>query len=302
MIPSSPGRPARTGSDLLFAFGAYGIWGVLPIYFYWLRHVSAVELIACRTVFSVPLTIVMAKGMNQLGEVGAVLRSRRLIAPLCLSASLIGTNWLIYVYAIQGGHVLAASLGYYINPLFNVLIGTVFLGERLSGRQWSAVGVAAVAVGLLAWGAGQMVWISLSLAATFGLYGLVRKVTPVRAMPGLAVETLLLAPAALAGLWWSAGRGSGLALGGDGLETLLLAVSGFMTAVPLFLFAEAARRLDMALLGFIQFITPTVIFILGLTLFHEPLRPLQMACFALIWGAIAIFSWDLVARRPMQRA
>lgn len=297
MTSSTSGGADRGGNALFYALGAYGTWGVLPVYFFWLRHVSPVELVAARTVFSVPLALAMAAGMRQLGAVGRALCSIRLIAPLCLSAALIGGNWLIYIYAIQNGHVLAASLGYYINPLINVLIGTVFLKERLSRRQWWAVALAALAVTLLAFGAGEMVWISLSLAISFGLYGLVRKLARVAAMPGLAVETVLLAPLALAGLWWTTGSTGDLAFGRDGLETTLLIGSALLTAIPLFLFAEAARRLDMALLGFVQFISPTIVFVLGLTLFREPLRPLQIACFALIWVAIGIFSHDMLARR-----
>ena len=286
---------ARTG--LACAIGAYLVWGTLPLYFRLMHAVSPAEIVACRTLFSLPVCLVLAAALGQLREVGAVLASPRRLAPLFASAGFIATNWMIYVLAVAQGHVLATSLGYYINPLVNVVIGTLFLGERLAPRQWAAVSLAAVAVALLAWGARDMLWISLTLAFSFALYGLVRKLAPVAALPGLTIETLVLTPIALGWLAWGDHGPHGLVFGQAWGESLLLAAAGVITAVPLFLFAEAARRLDLSTLGFVQYLTPTLVFIIGIALFHEPLRPLQLGCFGLIWLAIALYTWDLVARR-----
>lgn len=281
------------GAGIAYSIGAYGIWGTIPLYFHLLLAVSPFEVVAGRTLFSLPFAFALAAALGQLRQVGAALARPRIVAPLCFSALLILTNWTIYVIAIQQGHVLAASLGYYINPLLNVLLGTIFLRERLSPRQWVAVALAAIAVAALAWGAREMLWISLSLAGTFGLYGLVRKLVEVPGLAGLAVETVVLAPIALGYLAWHA---PDLMLGRDLTVTLLLAGAGVITAVPLFFFAEAARRLDLSTLGIFQYIAPTMIFVIGVFIFHEQLRPLQMACFALIWAGIALYIWDLAAQ------
>lgn len=286
------------GAGIGYSLGAYGIWGAIPLYFHLLNAVHPLEVVAGRTVFALPLALMLAAALGQLREVGAVLSRPRVLAPLCLSALLILTNWTVYVIAVQQGHILAASLGYYINPLLNVVIGTVFLRERLSTRQWIAVGLAAVAVAALAWGAREMLWISLTLATSFAIYGFTRKMVPVPALAGLAVETVVLAPIAIGYLLWNA---PDLAFRHDASVALLLAGAGVLTAVPLFFFAEAARRLDYSTLGIFQYITPTMIFLIGAFVFHEPLRPLQLACFGLIWAGIALYLWDLALQHRAAR-
>ena len=294
---ASPTISARPTGGLAYGLGAYVVWGLFPLYVRALRHVPGLELVAWRLVLAVPLCIAMVFALRQSGEVRAAFRNRRTLATLALSAVLISANWIIFILAVLHGHVLATSLGYYINPLVNVLLGTLFLRERLSRRQWSAVALASVAVALLAWDALPMLWISLSLGISFSAYGLVRKLAPVSAMPGLTVETILLMPVGLGYLVYTAMTPAGLVFGQDTATTLLLSGAGALTAVPLFLFAEAARRLDLSTLGFVQYLTPTFSFLLGLFVFHEPLRPVQLGCFALIWLAIGIFTWDLLARR-----
>ncbi len=300
--PTTSPRPAHaasgTGTGIAFSLGAYGIWGTIPLYFHMLLAVPPLEVVAGRTLFSLPLAFALAAALGQLRQVGAALARPRIVAPLCLSAALILANWTVYIMAIQQGHVLASSLGYYINPLLNVLIGTVFLRERLSRRQWFAISLAGVAVAILAWGARDMLWISLTLATTFALYGLVRKLAPVTALPGLAVETVVLAPVAMGYVWW---HGPGLLLGHDAGITLLLAGAGLITVLPLYCFAEAARRLDLSTLGILQYIAPSMIFLVGVFVYREPLRPVQMVCFALIWAGIALYVWDLVARHRARR-
>jgi chloramphenicol-sensitive protein RarD len=195
------------------------------------------------------------------------------------------------------GHVLAASLGYYINPLVNVLAATVFLHEKLTRRQWIAVALAAIGVALLAQGALDTLWISLLMAFSFAGYGLVRKLVPVDALPGLTVETIVLLVPGLGLLAWQAATPQGLMMGSSLRLDLLLACAGPLTAIPLMLFASAARRLDFSVLGFIQFVTPTGLFVLSVFVFGEPLRPVQMVCFLFIWTAIAVFCWDILSRR-----
>ncbi len=287
---------------LPFALGAYIIWGLLPLYLRLLHAVPPFEFVAWRIIFTVPLCLLFIAVLRQGAELRRVLTNRNLMLRLFATAVLIGVNWLIYIAAVQEGHVLATSLGYYINPLVNVLIGTLFLNERLSQRQWAAVALATLGVSLLAWGARDTLWISLSLAVSFSLYGLVRKVTPVGPLPGLTVEAALLLLPAAGAAWWYGQQPLGSALARDLSQSLLVASAGALTAVPLLMFAVAARRMDFSVLGMVQFLSPTIGFMLGLFVFGEPLKPVQLACFVLIWAAIALFVWDLLAlRRAVSR-
>lgn len=288
-------HPRQDG--LPFAVGAYLIWGLLPLYLRLVHAVPPTEFVGWRIVFTVPVCLAIVSFRRQWPDVIAALRNPKALFALLASAVLIGGNWLIYVFAIQSGHVFAASLGYYINPLINVLIGTLFLGEKLGRRQWLASAVAAVGVAVLAWGAHEMLFISVALAFSFGLYGLVRKLAPVGSLPGLTVETLLLLVPAVG---WLVFLGHGPAethFGHDAQLSLLIACSGVLTAVPLLLFALAARRMDYSALGFVQYIAPTIVFITGLAVFDEPLRPVQIVSFVLIWASIVVFTWDVVAKR-----
>lgn len=278
------------------ALGAYLIWGFLPLYLILVRAVPAIEFVAWRIVWTVPLCLVIAALRRQLREIAAALRNPRVAGWLAVSAALVGANWLIYIWAIQAGEVFAASLGYYINPLVNVLLGTFVLGERLSRRQWLAVAIAAVGIASLLGGALTTLWISLSLAFSFGTYGLLRKRVPVGALPGLAVETILLLVPALATAGWYAASPQGSSFGADLGLSLLIVLGGALTAIPLWLFAVAARRMDYSTLGFIQFLSPTIVFVLGLTVFDKPLHTAELAAFVAIWIAIVVFVWDLWAR------
>ncbi len=284
-------------SGLPMALGAYFIWGLLPLYLKLVRHVPALEFIGWRILWTLPFCLLIVAARRQGPELRAALGNWSIMRRLGVSALLIAFNWTIYVFAVQGGHVFAASLGYYINPLANVLAGTLFLQERLTRRQWAAVGIATAGVTLLAWGARDTLWISLALAVSFCGYGLVRKVTPVGSLPGLTIESMWLIAPAVATTTWFAASPAGSSFGHAVSTSLLIVLGGVITAVPLLLFAIAARRMDYSLLGMVQFIAPTLVFITGLTVYGEPLRPVQLACFALIWIAIAVFVWDLVAQR-----
>ena len=298
MNESAPPQTDRTG--LAAAFSAYVIWGFLPLYLILVRSVPAFEFVGWRIIWTLPLCLLIVLARRQGTDLRAALANRRTLGLLALSATLIAVNWVVYVWAIQNGQVYAASLGYYINPLVNVLLGTVLLGEKLSRPQWAAVGLAGIGVSLLAAGALTTLWISLTLACSFGTYGLVRKRVPVGALPGLTIESaLLMLPSAAVTWWYGAKYGSSFAI--DPGLSFAIALGGLVTAVPLLMFAVAARRMPYSTLGFIQFLAPSIVFVLGLTVFEEPLKPVQIACFGFIWAAVIIFAWDLVAKARAAR-
>ena len=282
-------------SGLAPALAAYLIWGFLPLYLLLVRTVPAFEFVAWRIIWTLPICLMIVVIRRQGAEVRAAFAHRRTLGWLAVSSTLIAINWLIYVWAIQNGQVYAASLGYYINPLINVLLGTLLLGERLTRAQWLAVAIAAIGVAMLAEGALTTLWISLTLAITFGSYGLVRKQVAVGSLPGLTIESaLLMTPSLVLAGWFAATQGSAFfvspALSGA------IVLGGFVTAIPLLLFAIAARRMPYSTLGFIQFLAPSIVFVLGLTVFKQPLAPVQVASFACIWVAAGIFIWDLLRR------
>ncbi len=290
---SSPESAPAEPSGLPAALGAYVIWGLLPLYLIWVSSVPPFEFVGWRILWTLPICALIISVRRQWGEIRTALSDGKVMRVLLASAALIAVNWFVYVWAIQTGHVYAASLGYYINPLLNVLLGTLLLGERLSRLQWLAVALAATGVAVLAGGALTTLWISLTLALSFGTYGLLRKQVTVGALPGLTIESaLLLVPAACVAGWYAASPAGSSFDDSLGLS-LLIVLGGLFTAVPLWLFAIAAKRMAYSTLGFIQFLAPTIVFILGLTVFQEDLKPAQAICFALIWAALALFMWDL---------
>lgn len=298
-LSASPPEPeAQSQIDrlgLAAAVGAYTIWGFLPAFFKQVAGVPALEIIAHRVAWAVPFLLVIMALRKQLTEYFSALTGWFTLRWMLVSAALISVNWLIYVWAVNGGQILAASLGYFLNPLLNILLGTLFLGERLNRTQWVAVGVASLGVAILATAAFDTLWISLSLAASFGTYGLVRKLAPTGAVPGLGVETTLLLPLALAGVWWF-GQDGQPGWGSDSYTDFILIAGGAVTAIPLLLFATAARRMPLSVLGFIQYIGPSIQFLLGVFVYHESLSGVRLACFIMIWAALAIFSWDAIRR------
>jgi len=287
--PSS--KEAQSG--LPAALGAYLLWGFLPLYLLLVREVPPFEFVGWRIIWTLPLCLLIISVRKQLPELKAALSNPKTLLALFASAILIGINWFVYVWAISKNQVYAASLGYYLNPLLNVLLGTLVLKERLSRWQWLAVAVAASAVALLSIGALTSLWISLTLALSFCLYGLVRKQVDIGSLPGLTIESaILLLPACAIAAWYAVSP-AGSAFGADPMLSLIIVFSGVVTAAPLLLFAIAARRMAYSTLGFIQYLAPTIVFILGLTVFGEQLRPVQLASFVLIWLAVAIFVADL---------
>lgn len=284
-------------NGLVPALAAYVIWGLLPLYLILVASVPPFEFVGWRIIWTLPLCLLIVLIRRQWPELKAALQDRASLRSLTVSAALIAINWVVYVWAIQRGHVFAASLGYYINPLLNVVLGTLVLGEKLSRKQWVAVALAAAGVAILAAGALTTLWISLTLALSFGTYGLLRKRVSVGSLPGLTIESALLLLPSLAVAWYYAQLPTGSSFAVSVELSVLIMLGGVLTAVPLLLFAIAARRMDYSTLGFIQFLAPTIVFLLGLFVFEEPLRPAQLACFVLIWIALAIFMWDLWSRR-----
>lgn len=280
--------PARTRAGLLMGLGAYTLWGVLPLYFKAMANVRATEIVAHRILWSLIFLGALATLWKRWPAIRTALATRRVVLTLLLTATLIGVNWLVYIYAVMSGHVLEGSLGYYLNPLVNVLLGVFLLKERLSMAQKGAVLLAAVGVGILALGAGGAIWISLTLAASFAVYGFLRKVAPVDSLEGLWIETLFLAPLALSWVLWLTQAGTSAFLHSRTTD-LLLILGGALTAIPLLLFTAAAKRLPYSTLGFLQYVAPSLQFLLAVLVFDEPLTTAHIVCFGAIWVALAIF-------------
>jgi chloramphenicol-sensitive protein RarD len=279
------------------AFAAFLWWGLCPIYFRAVRDVPALEVLAHRIAWSVVLLGAIAIATRRLPALGAALAGRRQVAALAASAALIAFNWLVFIFAVQAGRVQEASLGYFMNPLVNVALGVVFLGERLRRGQLLAVLLAAASVAWLTVRLGAAPWISLALALSFGLYGLVRKVARVDALTGLLAETTLLFPIAVAWLLRLQLTGaSSLRRDGTGTDLLLLS-AGVITAVPLLCFIGAARRLTLTAVGFVQYLAPSLQLALAVIAFGEPFAPARLAAFAGIWTALAIFTVESLAHR-----
>jgi len=290
--PSSPVATRTDPRGLAAAATAFFIWGLLPLYLKALQSVPILQITAHRIAWGCLFAFLWLRMRGEIGQVWAALRDPTTRWRLCASAALISANWITYVYGIAANRVVETSLGYFINPLFNVLLGVVILSERLNAAQWTAVAIAAAGVGWLTWSAGHPPWISLMLAFSFGLYGFVRKVIRVDALAGFASEALLLAPVALSYLIWCELAGSGVMTnGGIGLY-LLLMIGGPLTAVPLVLFAFGARRIPYSTVGLLQYIGPTIQLMLAVFAFGEPFRGPRVAGFVLIWTALAIYAGD----------
>jgi len=283
---------ARQG--FILGVSAYTLWGFLPVYFKGLKSIDAGDIVAHRILWSVPILASLLTFTNTWGEVRQALHNRRAMVLLSATALLIAVNWLLYVYAVNSGHILAGSLGYYLNPLANVVLGRMVLKERLSWLQWAAVALAAAGISALAIGAIGQLWISLTLCISFATYGLLRKIAPVDAVAGLTIETLLLLPFAAGWLLW--GWASGHAIFGSGSPTILLLIAGagFVTATPLLLFTAAARQLPYSTLGMLQFLAPTMQFLLAVLIYGEPFTSAHAVAFAAIWGALGLYVLALV--------
>ena len=275
---------------IVYATWAYIAWGLFPLYFRQVADVPALEVVVHRTLWALVVVLGLLALRRQWGWLGAVARQPRVLGAFALSAVLLSGNWLTYVWAVQNQHVVDASLGYFILPLVNVALGCVFLRERPRPGQWLAVAVAAAGVLWLAVQGGRLPWIALVLALTFGFYGLLRKVAVLGALEGLTLETLMLAPVAAIVLGWWTWHGQGALAHADVATLGWLVLAGPLTAAPLLLFAGGARRIPMATLGILQYISPTLQFALGVWVFNEAFEPGRVVGFALIWTALLIYS------------
>lgn len=286
----------RRGSQpgLLYGLGAYTIWGFIPLYFHALAGVSPWIVLCHRILWSALFLAGVVSVRREWRFIRPVLSSRRNVLRLSAGAVLIAANWLIFIYSVATRQLLQASLGYFINPLLSIALGLIFLRERLRGGQWLAVSIAAAAVANLALRGAGFPWIAISLACTFGFYGLVRKTLDINSLHGLFVETAFLFPIALLVLALPThAKGSPATLG-------LLSLSGIITAVPLLMFGAALRRLKLSTVGFLQYVGPTLQFLVALVLFHEPLDRAKLASFALSWLAIAVYVADSILTRHPQ--
>ena len=277
-------------SGLAFGLTAYGLWGLAPLFWHELGHVPALEVLGHRIVWGLVFFGLYATATGKARAVLAVLGDAKVRLRLATTAALVGFNWFVFVYAVMTDRVLDASLGYFINPLLSVALGRFVLGEKLDRWQWIAVGLAAAGVAVVATSAEGVPWISLVLAGSFGLYGLLRKTTKAPALVGSTFETLVLAPPALAWLVWLAAHGQGHAFTGDGWTDILLMGTGPVTAIPLLLFVHAAQRLPLSVVGFLQYLAPTLQFALAVMVFGEQLQSQKLAAFALVWAGLAVFS------------
>jgi chloramphenicol-sensitive protein RarD len=290
-----PQRSPRSG--LAWGLAAYGSWGLFPIYFKAVAAVPALEVLAHRVVWSVVVLAIVLTVQRRWREVAAVIADPRTLAVLGVTSLLIGGNWYLFIWAVTTGHMLQASLGYFINPLVNVFLGVVFLGERMSRTGVAAVATAGLGVGWLTARGGAVPWVALVLAFSFAFYALIRKTARVKPVPGLAVETALLAPVAVIFLAATASSG-GLYFGtGSWRLDLLLAAAGLITALPLVWFNMAAQSLPLSTLGFLQYLSPTGQFLLAVLVYGEPLTRDRLVAFACIWAALGIFTVDQLQTR-----
>jgi chloramphenicol-sensitive protein RarD len=286
----------------LLGIAAYLIWGLFPLYFKMLETVPALEIVVQRALGAALFGSLLLAVWKHPGWWRALRAQPRLFALLGLSGLLIASNWLLYVWAVNNGRMLETSLGYYINPLINVLLGMLLLGERLRRLQWLAVGIATLGVLQQLWQLGELPWLSLVLAATFGFYGLLRKQAPVAALPGLVVETWLLMPLALGWLLLHPTAVSSQAAFWSSGTALWLLAAGPITLLPLICFNAAARHLPFATLGFLQYLAPTLVLLLAVLVYDEPLPAPRLLAFACIWLALAIYSLDIWLALRRQRA
>jgi len=285
---------------IVYATCAFFLWGLFPLYFHALAEVPALEMLAHRVLWSLLFLCIVLTARSQWKWLPQVLRQPRVLASFAASAMLLTANWFLYIWSVNNGHVIDASLGYFINPLINVLLGMLVLKEKLRRGQWIAIGVAAGGVAWLTWQGGQLPWIALILGMTFGGYGLLRKTAALAALEGLSLETMILFPLALAYVLWLSWHGHNTFVNSPFDATRwLLAAAGPITAIPLLMFAAGARKIPMAVLGLLQYLSPTMQAILGVWVFHEAFPTPRLIGFLIIWAALALYVLEglWVARR-----
>jgi chloramphenicol-sensitive protein RarD len=294
--PARTLRAGHRGRGLAAGATAFIVWGLFPLYLAPLRDVPVLQVIAHRIVWCCVIVLALVLARGELGKLRAALSDRAVATRLLTTAALISVNWMVYVWGVGHGHVVETSLGYFINPLLNVLLGVVVLSERLNRAQWTAVAIAAIAVAYLTVSAGALPWIALTLATSFALYGLLRKIVPVEALIGLAAETLILLPVSAGWLIWCEAHGTGSFGHASRLTNALLLGSGAATALPLFLFAYGARLIPYSTVGLLQYIAPSLQLACGVLVFHESFTRTRAVGFALIWAALLLYAGDGIRR------
>jgi chloramphenicol-sensitive protein RarD len=293
--PDSDAR-AQVTQGVLLGASSYVIWGLVPLFWKQIQHVPASEIMLFRIGCTVLFCLGLVAWMGRLSALAAIWQDRRTLGLLAISAVLIGGNWWIFIWAVNDGRILETSLGYFINPLMTIFLGVTVLGERLNRLQTLAVAIAAAGVLYQTIAVGVAPWVSLTLAASFAVYGLVRKHTNVQSIDGLLVETTLILPVALAYGFWLASHG-GMRFMHDGAVTqILLLLAGPLTAIPLMLFASAVRKVRLSTMGFLQYIAPTLTMLTAVFVYHEPLGHDRLITFGLIWAALILVSYDLIRR------
>jgi len=290
-----------SSQGFVFGIAAYALWGVLPIYFKALRDIPATDIVAHRVLWSLPFLAILIAAGRGWDKLKRTLGQPRTLGVLAVTALLIGGNWLLYVYAVTSGRILAASFGYYLNPLANVLLGRFVLHEKLNRPQWTAVAIAGAGISVLAAGALSQLWISLTLCATFATYGLLRKIVAADAVTGLGIETALLFPFGAAWLLWRGAAGTPV-MGSGSMETALLLAAGIVSTTPLILFTAAARKLAYSTLGMLQFIAPTLQFLIAVALYGEPFTNAHAVAFPAIWIALALYVTALLRAPRLPQA
>ena len=279
-------------SGILSAALAFLCWGLFPIYFHAIGDVPPMQILAHRVLWSLAFLLIVL-GFRRQWKWLAIVRQPRVFWSFAASAFLLSANWLVYIWAVNNGHVIEASLGYFINPLVNIMFGYLLLKERMRPAQWGAIAIAALGVAWLTWQSGSVPWIALVLAATFGAYGLLRKTAALGALEGLSFETMVLFPFAAAYVGWLTFNGENAFVNAPAdMTRVLLVAAGPITAIPLLLFATGARKIPLSILGLLQYLSPTIQFLLGVWLFHEAFSSDRLVGFLMIWAALALFAGE----------
>lgn len=292
----TPTKNEDTLAGFLYALGAYFLWGFLPIYMKALAHVPPAEVVAHRVIWSLPIALGVLVYLGRTADLRHALRTPRMLGMGALTAAVISVNWGIYVWAIGSGHALDAALGYYINPLFSIALGAVLLGERMTPLQIVAVALAAAAVVVLTWDAGRLPVVALGLTVSWGAYAYLKKSLPIGPNQGFTLEVLLLLVPAIGYVLWLVVTGQSHFLVGNAVDTALLLGCGVVTAVPLMVYANGAKLLRLSTIGIMQYIAPTMIFLIAVFIFDEPFGQAQMIAFPMIWTALALYTVALIRR------
>lgn len=300
--PLAPDADSKARSGFLLALGAYLLWGLLPFYMKAVAHLPLIEVIAHRIVWSVPIAAAVLVWAGRTADFKAAIRSPRSLGMAALTATLISINWAIYVWAISVDRTVETALGYYINPLVVIVVGALVLGEKLNRLQIAAVALAAIAVAVLTVDAGKLPWVSLALAFSFAAYGFFRKTLPIGPSQGFLLEVLLLSVPALAYIVFLIANGEDHFISSTATDTALLIGCGPVTAVPLLLFGFGAKLLRLSTIGIMQYIAPTLVFLIAVLIFDEPFGATQAIAFALIWAALAMYSWSMFRGREIRSA